>query len=185
MFCFVSARKIKKIKKNILTYFPYFIIYVWAACAEEVKGIEFTVTTLNCAQDQTVAATPEHRRKFSSLRKTGALSKAVRSKISKSFYNNSSSNKNKNDKAVITVAASEDEKNSGANATSTNVDIIEKSKQQITINTKTASTPTATTTTTTTTITKAEKHKKRSKLCQLLWPKFYGWTSWADKKANQ
>lgn len=142
------------------------------ACAEEVKGIEFTVTTLNCTQDQT-ATTPEHRRKFSSLRKTGALSKAVRSKISKSFYNNSSSNKHKNDKAVITVTALEDEKNSGMNAT-TNADTIEKSKQQTTCNTKSTAALTATTTTTATTITKAEKHKKRSKLCQLLWPKFCG-----------
>lgn len=65
---------------------------MFLACAEEVKGIEFTVTTLNCTQDQKNTA-PEHRKKFSSLRKTGALSKAVRSKISKSFHNNSCSNK--------------------------------------------------------------------------------------------
>lgn len=114
-----------------------------------MKDIEFTVTTLICPQD---LATPEHRRKFSSLRKTGALSKAVRSKISKSFYNNSSDNK-RNDKTVITVAPLEDEKNNG--------EATETDANKLAMTTKSA-------TTTTSTATKTEKHKKRSKLCQLL-----------------
>ncbi|XP_062561405.1 cGMP-specific 3',5'-cyclic phosphodiesterase isoform X3 [Armigeres subalbatus] len=56
---------------------------------EALADIEFTVTTLNCAhpEDKT-DTTPVHERKprFSSLRKTGALGKAVRNKLSKSVY---------------------------------------------------------------------------------------------------
>lgn len=126
-----------------------FCVFLYLAGSEEVKDIEFTVTTLNCPQD---SATPEHRRKFSSLRKTGALSKAVRSKISKSFYNNSSDNK-RNDKTVITVAPLEDEKNNG--------EATETDANKLAMTTKSANT-------TTSTATKTEKHKKRSKLCQLL-----------------
>lgn len=117
---------------------------------------------MNCVQDQNNVAPNEQRRKFSSLRKTGALSKAVRSKISKSFYSNSSSNKA--DKLANVQASSDNEKM---------CDIQFSSKEK---------TPcTEATTTTTATITamvektapttksdKPEKHKKRSKLCQLL-----------------
>lgn len=117
-----------------------------------MKDIEFTVTTLNCAQD---AGTPEHRRRFSSLRKTGALSKAVRSKISKSFHNNSSDNK-RNDKTVITVVPLDDEKNN-SDARETDANKL-ATKSSSTISTSTATSNTA----------KVEKHKKRSKLCQLL-----------------
>lgn len=130
-----------------------FVLFSFAACAEEVKGIEFTVTTLNCAQDQNNAA-PEQRRKFSSLRKTGALSKAVRSKISKSFYSNSSSNKH--DRSVAaSVPASDSEKIS---------DIQFSGKEKTALCTE----PTTTTAITTPKAEKVEKHKKRSKLCQLL-----------------
>lgn len=124
------------------------------ACAEEVKDIEFTVTTLNCAQDQSEKA-PEHRRKFSSLRKTGALSKAVRSKLSKSFYSNSSSN-NINEK-MSNISDSEKISESDSVDKFKQPNILTKSSKSI-----------STTATATATPAKPEKYKKRSKICQLL-----------------
>ncbi|XP_039446570.1 cGMP-specific 3',5'-cyclic phosphodiesterase-like [Culex pipiens pallens] len=64
----------------------------FASGKEALADIEFTVTTLNCAAphpDDKTDTTPVHERKprFSSLRKTGALGKAVRNKLSKSVYN--------------------------------------------------------------------------------------------------
>lgn len=135
--------------------FDLFPFILFAACAEEVKGIEFTVTTLNCAQDQNTNTT-EQRRKFSSLRKTGALSKAVRSKISKSFYSNSSSNKI--EKAVNVQTSTNSDKSS---------DIQYSIKENPAVN----STESATNLATTPLNKRADKpqrHKKRSKLCQLL-----------------
>lgn len=123
--------------------------YIFTACAEEVKGIEFTVTTLNCTQDQHSIASEQHRRKFSSFRKTGALSKAVRSKISKSFYSNS--NSNKIEKATNVQ-------------TSTNSDKTNDIKDKSAANSMESAQNLATTPTN----KKPEKHKKRSKLCQLL-----------------
>lgn len=129
------------------------MFFPFVACTEEVKGIEFTVTTLNCAQDQNNAV-PEQRRKFSSLRKTGALSKAVRSKISKSFYSNSSSNKQDRSSAA-SAPASDSEKIS---------DIQFSGKEKTALCTES----TTTTAVATSKAEKVEKHKKRSKLCQLL-----------------
>ncbi|XP_049534052.1 cGMP-specific 3',5'-cyclic phosphodiesterase isoform X3 [Anopheles darlingi] len=63
----------------------------FAAGKEVLADIEFTVTTLNCAHpDERTETTPVHERKprFSSLRKTGALGKAVRNKLSKSVHHN-------------------------------------------------------------------------------------------------
>ncbi|KAL5284780.1 hypothetical protein ACFFRR_006850 [Megaselia abdita] len=57
---------------------------------ENIKDIEFTVTTLNCQnQDATETnSTPEHYRslRFSSFKKPGNLGKAVRSKLTKTLY---------------------------------------------------------------------------------------------------
>lgn len=122
-----------------------------------MKGIEFTVTTLNCTQDQNSAA-PEQRRKFSSLRKTGALSKAVRSKISKSFYSNASNNKQEKSSNLQSI----DSEKYG--------DSKEKDREKAPFKTDSATTLA---TTPTNKADKPEKHKKRSKLCQLLWPKLY------------
>ncbi|XP_055587649.1 cGMP-specific 3',5'-cyclic phosphodiesterase isoform X2 [Uranotaenia lowii] len=62
----------------------------FASGKEVLADIEFTVTTLNCAhpEGEKTDTTPVHERKprFSSLRKTGALGKAVRNKLSKSVY---------------------------------------------------------------------------------------------------
>lgn len=64
------------------------MIYLFLANAEEIDDIEFTVTTLNCHNNQSNDTTdqqtsPQHERKprFSSFRKSGALSKAVRSRL--------------------------------------------------------------------------------------------------------
>lgn len=130
---------------------------IWITGADEVKGIEFTVTTLNCQHE--VSTTPEPRRRFSSLRKTGALSKAVRSKISKSFYTIPSDNNKKNDRTVITVAAAEDEKN--------NRPIADTNETSMTT-TKSASSLSTAPTTTNNAKPDKEKRKKRSKLCSLL-----------------
>lgn len=140
---------------------PNFLPSIFIAGSEEVKDIEFTVTTLNCPQD---AGTPEQRRKFSSLRKTGALSKAVRSKISKSFYHNSSDNKKNDRTAVITVTPLDDEKNNDGDHTDSQTDAT---KLPMGNNSKSSASSTITMTTTMN-ANKSEKHKKRSKLCQLL-----------------
>lgn len=123
-------------------------------CAEEVKGIEFTVTTLNCTQDQSNVV-PEHRRKFSSLRKTGALSKAVRSKISKSFYSNSSNSKI--EKAPNVEATTNSEKSCDVNLSGKDKAIanVPDAAQHLAVATTNKN-------------DRSEKHKKRSKLCQLL-----------------
>ncbi|XP_037912457.1 cGMP-specific 3',5'-cyclic phosphodiesterase isoform X3 [Hermetia illucens] len=60
--------------------------------AEEIKDIEFTVTTLNCQHGESGEhSTPEQKPRYSSLKKTGTgvLSKTVRSRLSKSMYSNS------------------------------------------------------------------------------------------------
>lgn len=112
------------------------------------------MTTLNCAQDQ--SAVPESRRKFNSLRKTGALSKAVRSKLSKSFYNNSSSN-NANEK----IPNIQNSSKSGKISATESIDKPKHSNPKIksTKSMSTAASPTQ---------LKQEKVKKRSKICQLL-----------------
>lgn len=57
---------------------------------ENIKDIEFTVTTLNCQNQDTTESyhTPEHYRslRFSSFKKPGNLGKAVRSKLTKTLY---------------------------------------------------------------------------------------------------
>lgn len=125
------------------------------------------MTTLNCSQDQNNVV-PEHRRKFSSLRKTGALSKAVRSKISKSFYSNSSSNKT--EKATSNAHATPPSSGAAAAAATytsdKSNDVHHSGKDKSTI--KTESAMNLATAASTNKTDKPEKHKKRSKLCQLL-----------------
>lgn len=129
--------------------FLFFLSCRFTAHADEVKGIEFTVTTLNCAHDQATAATvvPEQRHRFSSMRKTGALSKIVRSKISKSFHH-STNPLAKSDKSGRPHDA----------------DKIKESESSGKLKEKSA----AKATTPTTAVPPMEKSKKRSKLCQLL-----------------
>lgn len=89
----------------------------FAACAdEEIKDIEFTVTTLNCNQSQQSqhgsedSHTPEHQRSGSrlSMKKTGALGKAVRSKLSKTLYNSMDGSKPKTSLKLLESHVSED-----------------------------------------------------------------------------
>jgi hypothetical protein len=63
-----------------------------SANANEIGDIEFTVCELNCSNDQ---ASPVHERKprFSSFKKSGALSKAVRSKLNLSKSSTQSTEK--------------------------------------------------------------------------------------------
>ncbi|XP_032576154.1 cGMP-specific 3',5'-cyclic phosphodiesterase [Drosophila sechellia] len=87
----------------------------FAACAdEEIKDIEFTVTTLNCNQQSQHGSedshTPEHQRSGSrlSMKKTGALGKAVRSKLSKTLYNSMDGSKPKTSLKLLESHVSED-----------------------------------------------------------------------------
>lgn len=57
---------------------------IFLANAEEGIDIEFTVTTLNC-QHNDDHNSPERRTRFSSFKKSNALSKAVRSKLAKTM----------------------------------------------------------------------------------------------------
>ncbi|XP_016950272.1 cGMP-specific 3',5'-cyclic phosphodiesterase [Drosophila biarmipes] len=87
----------------------------FAACAdEEIKDIEFTVTTLNCNQQSQHGSedshTPEHQRSGSrlSMKKTGALGKAVRSKLSSKLYNSMDGSKPKTSLKLLESHVSED-----------------------------------------------------------------------------
>ncbi|XP_059611325.1 cGMP-specific 3',5'-cyclic phosphodiesterase [Phlebotomus argentipes] len=65
----------------------------FAACTEEIKDIEFTVTTLNCVHNEETSPSHERHRRFNSLRKSNVLSRAVRNRLSKSLYCSNSSKK--------------------------------------------------------------------------------------------
>ncbi|KAH8310282.1 hypothetical protein KR044_000444 [Drosophila immigrans] len=91
----------------------------FAGCAdEEIKDIEFTVTTLNCNQQSQSQSqhggddshTPEHQRSGSrlSIKKTGALGKVVRSKLSKTLYNSMDGSKPKTSLKLLESHVSED-----------------------------------------------------------------------------
>ncbi|XP_030375868.1 cGMP-specific 3',5'-cyclic phosphodiesterase [Scaptodrosophila lebanonensis] len=89
----------------------------FAGCAdEEIKDIEFTVTTLNCNQQLGSGGggddsnTPEHQRSGSrlSIKKTGALGKVVRSKLTKTLYNSMDGAKPKTSLKLLESHVSED-----------------------------------------------------------------------------
>lgn len=77
---------------NAIDYFSNKIFFL--ANAEDLNDIEFTLTTLNCTtkeQNSEVSNQPEMRRtRFSSLKKSAALSKVVRTKLSKTIHSSSS-----------------------------------------------------------------------------------------------
>lgn len=114
---------------------------IFSACPAEVKDIEFTVTTLNCTHHEPEVS-PHRRRKFNSLRKTGALSKAVRSRLSKSFYSSSNPDNRKADGSTTSQAI----RSASAEKPSEKSENDQKAAVAI----------------------KSEKLKKRSKLCLLL-----------------
>ena len=80
-----------KIKHTFSSFYKICILYVFFlySTEENIKDIEFTVTTLKTQQDSNdTNNTPEHYRssRFSSFKKTGNIGKAVRSKLSKTLY---------------------------------------------------------------------------------------------------
>lgn len=132
----------------IIIYFFYLInnFNIFTACSDEIKDIEFTVTTLNCTHnDQNEQVTPSHhdRHRFNSLKKTGTLAKAVRIRLTKSLYHHHQSTEQLKEKQLakerergnqITEPTNNSEQN-------TSLALVEKP---------------------------AVKNKKRSKLCLLL-----------------
>lgn len=133
----------------------------FAGCAdEEIKDIEFTVTTLNCNQQQSQhgtddSQTPEHQRSGSrlSIKKTGALGKAVRSKLSKTLYNSMDGSKPKTSLKLLESHVSEDMDDKSPTSPS--------QPQAGSMGRMSASSSTSSAGT-------VDKTKKRSKLCALL-----------------
>ncbi|XP_037950287.1 cGMP-specific 3',5'-cyclic phosphodiesterase [Teleopsis dalmanni] len=128
----------------------------FAACAdEEIKDIEFTVTTLNCHQQQhSDDTTPEHHRGGSrlSIKKTGALGKVVRSKLTKSLYNSMDGVKPKTSLKLLESHVSEDLEDKSPTSPSQAV----------------AGSGHMSTSSSTSSAGIVDKTKKRSKLCALL-----------------
>lgn len=81
-------------------------MYTLACSDEDIKGIEFTVTTLNCQQQQ--QSTNEESNLRMSLKKSGSIRKAMKSKLSKTRYNSMDLIKNKsNPKSVESSSISD------------------------------------------------------------------------------
>ncbi|GAB0087546.1 Phosphodiesterase [Sergentomyia squamirostris] len=119
----------------------------FAACTEEIKDIEFTVTTLNCVHNEESSPSHEkHHRRFNSLRKSNVLSRAVRNRLSKSLYCSNSSKKGQNNGDTASDTADDDDTKTPAKETTA----TGSSK-------KTGSSG-----------DKSKGHKKRSHLCRLL-----------------
>ncbi|XP_023167365.2 cGMP-specific 3',5'-cyclic phosphodiesterase [Drosophila hydei] len=135
----------------------------FAGCAdEEIKDIEFTVTTLNCNQHGGSASgggedthTPEHQRSSSrlSIKKTGALGKVVRSKLSKTLYNSMDGSKPKTSLKLLESHVSEDMDDKSPTSPS---QPHSGSVGRMSASSSTSSAGTV------------DKSKKRSKLCALL-----------------
>ncbi|XP_054730274.1 cGMP-specific 3',5'-cyclic phosphodiesterase [Anastrepha obliqua] len=134
----------------------------FAGCAdEEIKDIEFTVTTLNCHPQQQHgddASTPEHHRGSTrlSIKKTGALGKAVRSKLTKTLYNSMDGVKQKSSFKLLDSHLSEDLDDKSPTSPS---QPTVAGPGHISASSSTSSAGTLST---------ADKSKKRSKLCSLL-----------------
>ncbi|XP_026849297.1 cGMP-specific 3',5'-cyclic phosphodiesterase [Drosophila persimilis] len=139
----------------------------FAGCAdEEIKDIEFTVTTLNCNQQAQHGAgaggddshTPEHQRSGSrlSMKKTGALGKAVRSKLSKTLYNSMDGSKPKTSLKLLESHVSEDMDDKSPTSPS-QPPHAGGSVGRMSASSSTSSAGTV-----------VDKSKKRSKLCSLL-----------------
>lgn len=134
---------------------------MFIACADEdIKDIEFTVTTLNCHQQQHSddTSTPEHHRGISrlSMKKTGAIGKAVKSKLTKTLYNSMDGVKPKNSLKLLETHVSEDLDDKSPTSPSQ----PPCSTGQISASSSISSSCTTTSAT--------DKNKKRSKLCALL-----------------
>ncbi|XP_012160429.1 cGMP-specific 3',5'-cyclic phosphodiesterase isoform X1 [Ceratitis capitata] len=132
----------------------------FAGCAdEEIKDIEFTVTTLNChVHGDDATGTPEHQRGSTrlSIKKTGALGKAVRSKLTKTLYNSMDGVKQKSSFKLLDSHVSEDLDDKSPTSPS---QPMVTGPGHISASSSTSSAGTVGT---------ADKSKKRSKLCSLL-----------------
>ncbi|XP_061393022.1 cGMP-specific 3',5'-cyclic phosphodiesterase [Musca vetustissima] len=135
----------------------------FAACNdEEIKDIEFTVTTLNCHQQHSDdTSTPEHQRGISrlSIKKTGALGKAVKSKLTKTLYNSMDGSKPKTSLKLLETHASEDLEDKSPTSPSQPTGPAGSTGQM-------SASSSISSSCTTNSIT--DKNKKRSKLCALL-----------------
>ncbi|KAM7359224.1 phosphodiesterase 6 [Cochliomyia hominivorax] len=134
----------------------------FAACAEEdIRDIEFTVTTLNChpQQHSDETSTPEHHRGTSrlSMKKTGAIGKAVKSKLTKTLYNSMDGVKPKTSLKLLETHVSEDLDDKSPTSPS---QPPSGSTGQMSASSSISSSCTTTSAT--------DKNKKRSKLCALL-----------------
>ncbi|XP_067619163.1 cGMP-specific 3',5'-cyclic phosphodiesterase isoform X4 [Eurosta solidaginis] len=136
----------------------------FSGCAdEEIKDIEFTVTTLNCQAQQQQhgddASTPEHHRTRLSMKKTGALGKAVRSKLTKTLYNSMDGVKQRSSFKLLDSHVSEDLDDKSPTSPSQPTASSAGAPSQMSASSSTSSAGTLCTT---------DKSKKRSKLCSLL-----------------
>uniref|UniRef100_A0A1I8MS12 Phosphodiesterase n=1 Tax=Musca domestica TaxID=7370 RepID=A0A1I8MS12_MUSDO len=135
----------------------------FAACNdEEIKDIEFTVTTLNCHQQHSDdTSTPEHQRGISrlSMKKTGALGKAVKSKLTKTLYNSMDGSKPKTSLKLLETHASEDLEDKSPTSPSQPTGPGGSTGQMSASSSISSSC---------TTNSMTDKNKKRSKLCALL-----------------
>jgi len=114
------------------------------------------VTTLNCTQQDHHADgsnTPEHQRNRLSIKKTGALGKAVRSKLTKTLYNSMDGIKPKSSLKLLDSHVSEDHQDDKS-PTSPSQPPSNMGRMSASSSTSSAG--------------NADKSKKRSKLCSLL-----------------
>ncbi|XP_059219754.1 cGMP-specific 3',5'-cyclic phosphodiesterase [Stomoxys calcitrans] len=135
----------------------------FAACTDEdIKDIEFTVTTLNCHQHSDDTSTPEHQRGISrlSIKKTGALGKAVKSKLTKTLYNSMDGAKPKTSLKLLETHASEDLDDKSPTSPSQPPGTAVGSTGHMSTSSSISSACTTNSAT--------DKNKKRSKLCALL-----------------
>ncbi|XP_075148817.1 phosphodiesterase 6 [Haematobia irritans] len=134
----------------------------FAACTDEdIKDIEFTVTTLNCHQHSDDTSTPEHQRGISrlSMKKTGALGKAVKSKLTKTLYNSMDGAKPKTSLKLLETHASEDLDDKSPTSPSQPPGAVGSTGHMSTSSSISSACTTHSVT---------DKNKKRSKLCALL-----------------
>lgn len=139
--------------------------YTLACADDDIKDIEFTVTTLNChAQSHSDdTSTPEHQRSGGSrlsIKKTGALGKAVKSKLTKTLYNSMDGVKPKTSLKLLETHVSEDlqDDRSPTSPSQAPTGSVGSTGQMSTSSSISSQCTTAS----------ADKGKKRSKLCALL-----------------
>lgn len=126
--------------------------------------IEFTVCELNCHQTHEEQISPQHERKprFSSFKKSAAISKAVRSKLnlSKSEKQQHQTSTDKPSSSSGDASNSFDVSIEKSDSIENNGKVLEQQEQAVTTPSSAKSVP-------------GKVVKKKSKLCLLLWPKHH------------